>query len=570
MILFDSLATFGPYPSRPRQEPWRLQSLLDDMDHYGIHAALVRHAQCFHHDAMQGNRRLIDEIAPHRRRLHPCWVVGPHHCGDYPAPEQLAGLLAESDVRAVQLCPGRHGYPPHADLLGELAEALNPRHTLVLVSQSDMGTDYEGWKRLCVLFHACPVVMTDSVWAQLRFIDACMRACDNLHLSFSKLQSNRAVEWMAGRYGIGRCLFGSGLPQMSGGAARGFVDWSFLDLPARQQYAGGNLARLLRIPLPSDVSVAAPADSIAAASRAGEAVPAAVLDAHCHVLEDGGCGVGTAYAMPCGDAAGILEVSARCGIAGIAMMTWQGPCGMDAAAGNELMARIVRAHKGRIIGLTSIDPLHQSREEMLAALAHCNLELGFRGIKPYWPQNQIQYNDAAYWPAWEFANQYGLYALLHTSGDKAGVGGVVEMAQRFPRASFVIPHSGGSWNYAELVAAACRQCPNVYAELTYTPVPNGIVEWLCEQAGQDRVLFGSDMPMRDPRPQLGWVVHSRLDDATKRMVLGGNFAAILRRSVLAGHTLPAIFSKDAQRVARECCSRTEPDSAGGMATQATA
>lgn len=541
MILFDCQTSYGPYPCRPTEEPWRLTELLRDLDDYGIHAALVRHAQSFHHDAMQGNRRLLAEIAPHRARLAPCWVVGPHHCGDYPQPDALVSQMEAGGVRAIQLCPKRHGYPAHADLLGPLASALNPRRTLILVSVNDLYADYEGWKRLCAAFDNCPVVMIDSGWGELRFVDACMRACPNLHLAFSRQQANRIVEWMADRYGIGRCLLGSNLPQMSGGAARGFIDWTLLPEPDCRRFAGENLARLLGVPLPSAVAVPPPADPIAAAARAGRRIPAKILDAHAHVLEYGGCGVGTGYVMPRGDADGMLEMNAHCGIDGIAMMTWQGPVGLDADAGNELMARIVAKRGDQVIGLTSVDPLHQTKEDMLRALDHCTLQLGFRAIKPYWPQNRIPYNHASYTPCWEFADRYGLYVLLHTSGDPAGVNGVVEIAGRHPNASFVIAHSGGSWDYAALVADACRRRENVYAELTLTPVPNGVVEWLARNAGADRVLFGSDAPMRDPRPQLGWVVHSRLSESDKRKVLAANFAGILRRAKIPGHELPAAF-----------------------------
>lgn len=541
MVLFDCLTSYGPYPKRPAPEPWQLSQLLESLDQFGIHAALVRHTQSLYHDAMQGNIRLVAELEAHRQRLFPCWVVGPHHCGDFPAPADLALILEANGVRAVQLCPKRHGYPTHPEALGDLAAMLNAERLPVLVSMADMGGDYEAWKRLCSLLRDCPVIMTDAGWSELRFVDMCMRACDNLHLTFSRLQANRAVEWFAGRYDSEHCLFGSGLPQMSAGAARGFVDWSYLEPDARQQFAGGNLARLLGVPLPSDIDLPAPPDMISLAAQAGKPMPITVLDAHAHVLEYGVCGVGTGYLMPQGDANGILEICDRCGIAGVAMMTWQGAVGLDAAAGNELMARITAAHRARIVGLCSVDPLHQTREEMLGALAHGHLNLGFRGIKPYWPQNAISYNDNAYSLCWEFADRYGLYALLHTSGDKGGVDSVVEIARRFPHAAFLIAHAGGSWGYAALVADACRQCPNIYAELTLTPVPNGIVEWLCEHAGRDRVLFGTDQPMRDPRPQLGWVVHSRLDDSTKRLVLGANFARILAQARLPNHELPPLF-----------------------------
>jgi len=57
-----------------------------------------------------------------------------------------------------------------------------------------------------------------------------------------------------------------------------------------------------------------------------------------------------------------------------------------------------------------------------------------------------------------------------------------------------------------------------------------VVEFLVDRAGADRVLFGTDAPMRDPRPQASWVAFTRLPEADKRKILGGNFAGILREA----------------------------------------
>lgn len=518
-----------------------MPDLLSDLDQYGIHGAVVRHAQCYQHDAMAGNRRLIAELAPHRRRLYPCWVVGPHHCGDFPEPAELLRQMDAQDVRMAQICPHRHGYPVNPDFLGELAARFNERRMPLLVFNGDVSAQYDAWQKLCALFRECPILMTDMGWSELRVVDAALRTNPNLHVLFSRLQAHRGVEWIAERHGIERCLFGSYLPQMSGGAARGFIDWSFLNTREIAQFAGGNLARLLKVDLATLPEPPPPADELIRVVRSGKAVPDRVLDAHAHVLDDGGCGVGASYVMPDGDARGILTIYDRCGIDGVAMMSWQGPVGMDAAAGNELMSKLVARHGDRILGLTSVDPSHQNRAELERTLEIHHLQRGFRGIKPYWPRNGILYSDPAYNPCWEFADRYGLYVLSHVSDDAAGPASVVDAARRYPRASFLIAHSGGSWAFAAQVAKACQACPNIYAEITLTPVPNGIVEWLCENAGVDRVLFGSDVPMRDCRPQLGWVVNSRLSLADKRRVLAENFARILAKAELPGHELPPVF-----------------------------
>ena len=53
-------------------------------------------------------------------------------------------------------------------------------------------------------------------------------------------------------------------------------------------------------------------------------------------------------------------------------------------------------------------------------------------------------------------------------------------------------------------------------EITYTTVTRGMIEFLVAEIGADRVLYGSDLPMRDPSPQLGWVAYARISEEDKK------------------------------------------------------
>ena len=101
-------------------------------------------------------------------------------------------------------------------------------------------------------------------------------------------------------------------------------------------------------------------------------------------------------------------------------------------------------------------------------------------------------------------------------------------------ADFVKPLPGGeehiAW-FAEEVAACIADHPNVYAEITLTPVTNRVVEFLVAATDDEHVLFGSDAPMRDPRQQLGWVLWADLPPQSKAKILGGNFQRILDRAI---------------------------------------
>ena len=55
-----------------------------------------------------------------------------------------------------------------------------------------------------------------------------------------------------------------------------------------------------------------------------------------------------------------------------------------------------------------------------------------------------------------------------------------------------------------------------------------MIEQLVNEAGADRVLFGSDTPLMDPRPQIGKIITADISDEAKRLILGGNARRLLR------------------------------------------
>jgi predicted TIM-barrel fold metal-dependent hydrolase len=146
-------------------------------------------------------------------------------------------------------------------------------------------------------------------------------------------------------------------------------------------------------------------------------------------------------------------------------------------------------------------------------------------MKPY-VQYGVEYHHSSYDAWWKYGNRHGLYALIHRN--RADFLEVDTLAKKYPRVRWVVAHCGSDFKTADLAIESIQKHPNVYAEITLTPVTFGIIDYLVRHAGADRVVYGSDLPMRDPRQQLGWVVYSRLTVAEKNMVLWKNAMRIVQ------------------------------------------
>ena len=79
----------------------------------------------------------------------------------------------------------------------------------------------------------------------------------------------------------------------------------------------------------------------------------------------------------------------------------------------------------------------------------------------------------------------------------------------------------------EEAVAAAQECENIYLETCSSFSEHGAMEFLVNGAGEDRVLFGSDMPLIEPRHQIAKITTADLSDQAKRKILGLNAMRIL-------------------------------------------
>ncbi len=540
MYYFDCLCEVGPRNAKDAAAPWTTRDILGCMDRCGIAGALVTHTLSIQDDPIHARKLLARETARAPKRLFPVWVALPGDAGDGDAsPAALLKSMAQHRVRAVKLFPKTHNWPITASIIGPWLEALERAEILTLINFSELpgskpgesfNGSYETLDWMLGAFPRLPVLLQDMWWSTQRVILPLMARHRNLHIEFSTFQVNRGIEEYAERFGPERLLFATGLPDKSAGAARAFIDYAQIPRRDKELIAGGNLTRLL-----GGVRPEAPRfrmDALCRRAAAGKPMAGAVADAHCHVLPRGAGGTGV-NVMFRGDAKGILESRSPLGVKTSALMSWMGPASSEPLEGNRIVSEAVRKYPGHFLGLVSINPTHLSARTLMAEVRRRVEREGFIGLKPY-GRLGLGYTHPLYDPCWKYADRRGLYTLLHLGGAAGGIEVVHALAEKYPDAQWVVAHSGTSFDVARRVAAEMLRHPNVWAELTLTSVTNGLIEWLVRAVGDDRILFGTDAPMRDPRPQLGWVVWANVPAASRRRILGENFQRLLAMRKMQG------------------------------------
>lgn len=519
---FDAHTRTGPRRHKHPAHPWKLSHLMEELDHCSISGALVTSTQSIHYDPLFGNRALSSELERHEH-LFACWNVMPSVFGEFPGPEELARLMSDHDARAATISPTTNGWEPEADSSRELFEWLEDQAIPVWLDWLEM-QDFGKLDRLLSRFPRLPLVLTGAVWSHQRLLLPLLQKHRQLHITFDKFQINEGPEDLCG-FGLeDQLLFGSNAPTMSAGAHRCYIDYAKISGSQKAKIAGKNLARLLKgLELPGE-RVNREEDSIMAEARSGKPLSVPLIDLHMHILHEGLHGGGGSYRMSRGGPSGVFGLLDRLGCQGGGFMSWNGVVGADSAAGNRCTTAALDAAPGGYWGLATFDPSHYSQEELARMIPAVYSDRRFIGMKPYHVYG-VEYHDPAYDLWWRYGNERNFYALIHRT--RSDFLEVEKLAEKFPNVRWVVAHVGGSYEWADMAIEAMAKFPNIYAELTFTPVPLGIVDYLAERAGAERIVYGSDLPMRDPRQQLGWVLFSRLSEEAKRKILGGNAFQIL-------------------------------------------
>jgi predicted TIM-barrel fold metal-dependent hydrolase len=371
-----------------------------------------------------------------------------------------------------------------------------------------------------------PILMRNVKWELQRQTVPLLFHCENLHLGFDACQIHQGIEWLAERGCADRLLLTSNAPDMAMGAHRAYIDWAELPRETKQKIAGGNLTRLLHGQAPETTRENVDEDALMAEARRGAPLSARVLDAHAHMLDEGLNGGGGRHVMPAGGPSGVRRLAERLGVDGIGIMSWNGITVPDPDDGNRCVRDALDAHPGFYWGLATFDPVHDDAGTQRAKMEELFADERFLGFKPYTTFG-LSYDDPKYEPWWRFGDERGLYAGLHPN--RWDLAEFDALCPSYPNMTFVAFHCGRSYATADAAIEMARKHDNFRAEITLTPVCMGIIDYLVAGCGADRVLYGTDLPMRDPRQQLGWVVYSRLPVEEKKRVLGANAQALIDR-----------------------------------------
>jgi predicted TIM-barrel fold metal-dependent hydrolase len=214
----------------------------------------------------------------------------------------------------------------------------------------------------------------------------------------------------------------------------------------------------------------------------------------------------------------------RLGIAGAMLISTPGARPQSHAeivAGHREIARVIDRYPGRFTGGIVVNP--RWPDEALDEITYCRRELNFVWLGECTAyMSNYNYDDAGFAAMVDRAIELGLLIHVHAAAKE-----IDGMAQRWPAATFVMPHFPDMDGLADL-EALLRQRSNVYFDISGNQyVRVGLLEMAVSAAGAERVMFGSDYTICDPATVIARVAYADISEQDKALIFSGTILKLL-------------------------------------------
>ncbi len=204
------------------------------------------------------------------------------------------------------------------------------------------------------------------------------------------------------------------------------------------------------------------------------------------------------------------------------------PSPEDVRASNDLGMKLVESDPDFYIGFCYLNPSHDP-EFSLSEIERCVVNGNMSGIK-LWVA--VHADDPRLDPIMRRAAELDIPVLHHSwykmtkyEFNESNPKEIADLARRHPDVTIIMAHLAGvRWRGVLDV----KPYPNVCVDTSGGQPDAGLVEFAVQELGPERVVFGSDWPLRDFAVQKARVTDAALSDDVKRMILGENVARILK------------------------------------------
>ncbi len=235
-----------------------------------------------------------------------------------------------------------------------------------------------------------------------------------------------------------------------------------------------------------------------------------IIDSHCH------CGQPISTFTPGNDLETIKGTLERIGIDKACFCTRGAGVVGDPFLGNNLTAGYVKAARDVFYGYVTIGAYYDGFLREIKRGESIGLTLG---VKMHTYRQKHDLNEPRFAEMLEYLDTNNKILLHHYFGPPDRL---EPLLKKYKNITFLEGHC--IFNYAELARKYDNMYINTCAEIGFDNIRR-----IVALAGEDKVIYGSDMTALDATFSLGAVAYAKIPDNAKRKILGLNMERIIKR-----------------------------------------
>ena len=193
---------------------------------------------------------------------------------------------------------------------------------------------------------------------------------------------------------------------------------------------------------------------------------------------------------------------------------------------NRFIASEVAASDGAFTGLGTLHPDSEHPEQDFGEL----VSLGLKGVKLHPDFQRFEADSAKAMRVYGLCAEAGLPVLVHTGDhryDYSNPNRIVSVLRAFPNLKFVGAHFGG-WSVWDDAVRLLSCFDNIMVDTssTFYALGRERAKALIRTWGTDRVMFGADYPMWNPKPDIDCLLDMGLAEDEYRRIFWDNAADV--------------------------------------------
>lgn len=499
--------------------PYSIEDFLKEHNKIGIDLSMAISSKSIPYSIVLGNKEIID-IAQKHDEICPIATLYPGIEYDIDNFEQYFQYLYDQGIKGIYLDLTKlFEFIPN--LFNNIFTFSRRYNLPIMVSWDDIQDKYKFFTMMNNN-KDLKLILLNLNWSFKKFVFEYMKENKNIYIGMNGFNYQGMIEDVCNNFSSKRLLFASGYPYYNIGASKSMLEYADISEKEKDDISYKNALNLFNIKKIKKRSYDLSQDTIANLVDNGETLnkflPFPIIDVHTHFTSDDAKTVDWIGGGKSID--NLIKVSQKLGISEIRTSAMDGLL-FDGITGNKAIDEAINHNQFKIRGYVTANPYYDEDIRLAINKLH---NPHYYGVKLYPSKNWYPYDGELYKDILNEASNLGKYFLLHGSPEEAE-----RVMKKYPHLNVLLAHATQSYEFMDKVIALSKKYPQLYVDICCRYIINGAIEYLVNNIGSDRVLFGSDSNLLSQEAHLGWLGYSNLSYEEKMDILSNNATKLVKK-----------------------------------------